>query len=485
LTVRVQYNGIPLLNWRTNGFTMEPVRDPSGLDRLYTKCVLDGVFEVHPFSTGLANGKAPLQPPQRPLDSLAPTIRNLRGLLDLDRKDLQIATWADTVFRIPGLDPNDPAKLKRMPCDPGNGPKVLKLFFTDFDDRSCTGRIIIEFNTNACSNLLLSNRWTVQSETTGEGMTTRTVSGYAVMRADAAAFQGGPNQINSVDDFRQWFFVPVPNQFKRSFVRVWVDQAGVAARYVAVDKETMNPLGADGARVGVTSLGGNCTAGSESMFKDFISRGVADVVGGWGDWLFDHTVGAGGGGAAGAAAPMVGQSGIPTVKANGICTVKAPRGVFKRNMANLATRVLLERFNNGVNAFPVSAYCSQKFGADEDEGHFVSVRMEFQPTMKGLIGSAADMTKFGALMSLSNDIGPLPAGGEFFPYNDHAVGNYNLAGGRPFPNRSDYSCRGSWLGSLMTQTLLTDCQPPPLPPVASVFVKEIGPPAVPAPPDPA
>src|SRR5450755_2617391 len=152
--MRIFYGQDQLQILQTQGVTMEPVYDPTGMDYLYSKVTLDVSFVWHPFgtSTNTLGAAAP------PFDPLALSIRHLKERLNYPRQTLQVSVCGKLVWVSPDFDA---VQNKRRPCDPGGGPFPEVLSLTEIQgDYGAMGRWRVTFH-KRLSNLatLLSNRW--------------------------------------------------------------------------------------------------------------------------------------------------------------------------------------------------------------------------------------------------------------------------------------------------------------------------------------
>ncbi len=84
---------------------------------------------------------------------------------------------------------------------------------------------------------LLSHQWSMAHDIDLDYFATRTIQGHAIFRTDFMVKNGF-----KPDDYRSWLFHPVPTNFKRENVRVWVSEDGTEAEYIITDREKASTI---------------------------------------------------------------------------------------------------------------------------------------------------------------------------------------------------------------------------------------------------
>jgi hypothetical protein len=463
---RIIYGPVELQQVRIQNVDTEAVRDPSGTDVLYMKVTLDVLFEWHPFATASTNGVplgAQLLNNGAPGNAIGMSIRDLKNVLNTDRQLFKLSIGPDVVFQAPEND----SFGNVLPCDVGNGPITGKAsVFNLSGEKSAQGRWKITFFVPLGGNILLSNRWTVEATTSDTGFTTRVINGAAIVRADAVGRPGDEGGIVNVDDMRKWLLCEVPFGFRRDKVRVLVDEKGANARYTVTDIQVANPLGFDGGFCGAVKITGTATAGSKSVFKTRIGQAAQVEKSVWGNIsifdspgnFIDHVV-----------QYIRGESVLNVQTASAMVRVTGGQNAPKTLLAQLGTRICLERFPNGR---PISAECTQGVGDQENQGRWVEIRMLFLNNWRSAVSSTLNIYDFDSQMKLSNELNPFDPPGQVIPVNRPFPGgtatanpmyqSYNLQDGRR-PGETSGS-RGNWLGALLAAALQDVGSAPPVPP---------------------
>ena len=463
---RIIYGPVELQQVRIQNVDSEAIRDPSGTDLLYMKVTLDVLFEWNPFATAStpAGGSAQLLN-SAPGNPIGMSIRDLKNVLNTDRQLFKLSIGPDVVFQSPEND----SFGNVLPCDVGNGPITGKAsVFNLIGEKSAQGRWRVTFFVPLGGNILLSNRWTVEATTSDTGFTTRGINGSAVVRADACNRPGDEGGIVNEDDMRSWLLCSVPFGFRRDKVRLLVDEKGVSARYMVQDVQVASPLGADGGKCGTVKITGTATAGSKSVFNTRIGNAAKAEKAVWGFMgvsifdspgnFIDHVV-----------QYIRGESVLNVQTASAMVKVTGGQNASKSQLANLGTRICLERFPNGR---PISAECTQGIGDAENQGRWVEVRMLFLNNWRSALNSTINIYDFDSQMKLSNDLNLFDPPGSTFPIGrpfpggaataDPMYQSFNLPNGmRP----GDLSgSRGNWLGALLAAALQDVGFAPPIPP---------------------
>ena len=170
---------------------------------------------------------------------------------------------------------------------------------------------------------------------------------------------------------------------------------------------------------------------------------------------------------------------LPKNVAAGRVTVYGGKTANKQDLLSLGVRILQDRF---FNATIVSTSFTQGLGEAEQKGRWVRVSMSFLPNLTTFIGTAFNPLKAQQQMNLANNIillntdftsGPSATGatpvqvlpGDVPPANGDPAAypsyqNWNLpASVRPGDNSGS---RGSWIGALITQALVSPARKPAL-----------------------
>ena len=365
--MRTIYNGVELMDCRTQVLDVSPEYDPSaGIDKMRTKIrlVVQGV--VNPQSMaytvgGLTAGtRAGL------------TLVNIRQALTTPRQFLQVYIGADLVFASPGINPNTNQPYK---ADSGNGPLPHQgVYVTEgniLGDRTIIANFGVDFWVMGASNIVLSNRWECRHSTNHNGMTTRTLRGTAVVRADAIA----AGLIESADDFRAALVVAQPLNFERASVDVTQEEDGAVIHYTVVDRETLNSLGSPGQPTNIFHVEGSATAGFDSRLKsstDYIDFGAGEAK------QFGAILGMSN--PLSIALGIFGMghtfltSVLPIARGRAMFRVEGGRNVSRSTLARLAARICSDRSAGGMIT---SLYFTQ---IHSEIGQACECRMEWMPT---------------------------------------------------------------------------------------------------------
>jgi hypothetical protein len=501
--MRIQYGPdaapVELQMVRINSLNTTAELDDSGTDYLYTRVELDCDFQWSPFATasnsaaaaaGAAAGSAAGAAAYvaafaasggnvavavaaynaaygaafaananavPPLDGPGLSLRTLERTLNRPQQVLRLSIGPDLVWEVPGKDANG----VRLPCDPNSGPipKLLSLSKIE-GDCLAAGRWKITFWVTGSSQLLLSNRWTVTADTGANGMTRRVIEGNAVARADAMQLSAAAG----VDDWRRWWFCPVPSGFRRERPLIKVNETNTRAFYRVIDVQDPNPMGANGAGIQAVKFTGEATAGTTSPIKthkDSIGNAVWKAALGPLGWKWDT----------GTPLGNVLEADMQGVLPQNISTmwVKAEGGktVDKLQLSKLCVGIIMDRF---PGSSIVSAVATQGVGSGEQDGRWVKVAMVLLPNLRNFADTVENPTAFK--VNFSNDIQPQdPLGNPIAPKfpgdmpldeTNPTYKNWNMpAGVRPGDNSGS---RGSWLGALLTQSLSGQGRPPNVPP---------------------
>jgi hypothetical protein len=243
------YNSIPLLMSKLLRFDATNVVDDSGCVHLYTHYDIVCRCVVHP------NVTQPFPPPSPPLMSGA-ALAELQNRLLQPRKLLQIRIGNDTVLEAPQLT----SLGVRMACDAANGPMPRRAVVSqNTGDKTIEVDYHIECWVNQCRNkggalgdpppTLLSNRWEMSEDIDKDYISTRTIRGRAIFRADFLLRRGVVP-----DDVRNYIIAPVMPGFARDHLVVAATSDGTGCVYTVVDRQ--RPWGLGRAHAGVRVIKG-------------------------------------------------------------------------------------------------------------------------------------------------------------------------------------------------------------------------------------
>jgi hypothetical protein len=216
---------------RTMECSVSPVMDYSGREVLYYRLLLRVQAVVHPLmmatsqpATFIAPGPFSRPPdyrnPQESGDPAGLTMRNLAMQMGAPRQLLRYWINQDLVVESPQrLDPNGNTFL---PCDPMGGPYVhyCRVFEVQ-GDKLAILHFAVETAITPCNKILLSNRWSMTSETDGRGFTTRIIQGQARFRLDYLIQENF-----TPDEARNLLMVPADGALKRERVNVTAGETG-------------------------------------------------------------------------------------------------------------------------------------------------------------------------------------------------------------------------------------------------------------------
>ncbi len=487
----LQYYGIDLQIERTAEVSIEPVQDPlSGLDRLYQKVRLSMICVWNPAAT---NAATCVSPPlaSNPANRLGVSINNLQQMLMTPQKLLVFSIGPDRVFQVPAtfLVNGNPVQA---PCDPAGGPfpkscRILAIH----GDKTALVQYTIEFHVTDCVKVVLSNRWSVTSQTGPQWLTTRVTEGRAVLSLDQLALN------NTVADaFRGNFSLYVPPGFIRTDVNVVATEDGREVMYRVVDRQANISLDPKWA---IVKVEGNCTAGSDFPYPKLtdlatgMGHALADDGGGGGG--FWHRLGAWGkglfvsansgmssvisSGGLGLGAALAGQAAglVPRQKGNAIVRVFGGANVAYDNLAQIAVNIAYNCFApafnaNGPNgaplAYEMSSYVTQVFDT-QAPGPVVQARLEVA------------LLSINALTAMRNARLLPMSFGYVLQRRDGGETYSNASGANPsFPNGStlvapaNNASRGTWTAFLVTQALTQGCQINAVPASDNAFPSQPG-----------
>ncbi len=447
--MRAIYNNIEIMDCRCQSVEVTPDYDPSsGKDFMRTRVrlVVSGV--VNPASM------AYVFPGLVPGTRAGLTIVNIRQTLQTPRRLLQVFLGPDLIFVSPGINP---VTGQISLADSGNGPlphQGTSVVEGDIlGDRTVIVRWGVDFWIMGSSNIVLSNRWSTTHHINRNAMTTRTIRGQAVVRADAIA----NGLINNADDFRAALIVPQPLNFRRDGVDVTCSEDGTMLNYTVVDKETGNSLGKPGQPINVFFLDGNATAGWDMQVKSWHDRiNLAST----GAAKYGSLIGSSDPAAIAmgleAAATWLLTSFTPRAVGRCMCRVEGGRNVPRITLGEIARNVCIDRA--GANTSPTSLFFTQHLNSDD--GQAVETRMEWMPNWPS---SVLDPRLFrpNGFMNMSDDY-------------RQGVLDYPNAGRNPNnPLPRVGGTRGSYVQQMAQQALMTPQQAPPNPPAGETSVQAL------------
>lgn len=433
------YNGIELKMLRTINFASEPVMSFDDVDYLYSHITIECVGVWSPPLDIQSGSPVPL--------GLQMAAR-LKEALEVPRKHLLFTVSGQTVIDLP-------ANL--VECDSNNGPKPISARVLQITgDKTAIVSFAIECWDSDCSNTVLSNAWTVRTETTQDAFTVRYIDGMAKLDAAQVNLEGV-----TADNFRKSYFPACPTQFKRDVISATLSTDATELEYHVVDTELALAIGADG--VGgrnISRIEGMVTAGVERNIGDFarwtaaISGELGKGTGGWfnpGAWPFMAL-----------SVALNTYNAIATNKANCSVRVYGNRLAIKQDMIDVACAVAMERLffgpfigsTNTADTVLASAYMTQSVSE-----RWVEVRCEVLPPIATKIATTANAVNFGAIVNVAANYS-----GNFQGVSLNFVsGDANGPTGDG-PTMFNNNSRGSYMGALLVQALGVECSVPPLPP---------------------
>lgn len=283
------YNGVDLQVEHFTVFEQNPVYSDDGADYLYTHFRIGCKFLWNPEATANAAKALP-----------ATSIAEVRKKLLESRKHLFIRFEDGQILSSPMVAPNG----RLYSCDANNGPKPLRCSVMEFHGtKSAIGFFEIETWVNECdrARIVLSNRWSMQSDIDSNYYTTRTIIGKAVFRTDLLFSRPLPAGIDAgaganwlLDDFRSMFIPAVPRGFRRTHIVVGVASDNTELTYQVTDEEqTLSIMtgGVDAAgrpgppeNLGITAIKGTMSQGHAMGNLDLIgvAKGAATGAAGSG-----------------------------------------------------------------------------------------------------------------------------------------------------------------------------------------------------------
>ena len=421
----------------TSDLSIKPHFDETGLDLLWHEVSGSAVCQWQPFATATAT--APVAP--APGDLLGITTRNLRTVLMQPRQQITLTIGADRCFTSPLGGPFAVGPV--LPCDPMGGPFIDEVQFLDIEgDYRATVLVRFRFAYNDDNHIVLSNRWTIRSQTDAESwLTTRIVTGKAVLRMDFLQLQDNANLDPSIvpDQFRRAFILPCPNGFMRKRVEVVATPDGAQLGYTVVDKQMRLNLG----QTRITKLHGDVTVGVKFPLSNLGGAMLAtlDMVNA-GSWSVHQ------------AQFWAGAYATPMAKI--VVQVTGEHLSDYATLASFAGQVALDRFAPialGGQLLIVSSFLTQTF--DAEQAPMVQLTIEALPLGPNAIAAIRNPLKVSAMSNTAPIILAQPLGGEVqgppIATPDPAFGNSTL------PNSNN--TRGSYHARLVSQILATRTVP--------------------------
>jgi hypothetical protein len=430
------YRGIKLDLLKTQAADRHAVHSDDGIAYLYTEWVLDVIGELNPALISFATAT-------QPRAGLAPakTDQAIRHLL-MQPFGRLVWTVGDTAILDTGVNG----------VDADNGPTplsfdVLKLLG---EHKTWVVRYRIKARVNECKggnkdkgNMLLSNRWTMRTDTDDQHVTTRIIRGEAKFNS-ALLNEAGLN----ADQFRAVLVHPVPQGFRRENVDAEQASDGNTYRYTVIDQEDLSSLQLDSGDVapGITDVqafqtnhvGGTLVTGAvrNVALLEAASFRRALEVGSFNP--------AGYAGVAAAAAAEAALRSLPTAHTHFLVRVWGNKKSRRRDLQRTALKVILSRFDaNFITAISnsVEAYVTHDL-----RGRYVEVGITIQ---KGVLGAGDFFTIFD------------PDNAHGFPDSDDITGVTVAVGGttRLGPPNSSQS-RGTYVENLISQALQEPCELP-------------------------
>lgn len=369
-------------------------------------------------------------------------------------------------------DPDPADSTQFFACDCANGPVPIdcdvvavpgsKTFWIDWSVRvainECrTGRYS---SMNNQPTVLLSHTWEMISSTDQDHFSTRRIEGAATFRRDILEkFQSAPgaNPITVVpDDFRQYFVHPVPSNMQRVGINVNVLPDGCTVRYTVTDRETVVNIIASQwpniTRIEAVRKIGATKVGLEETIISGLNQIPKLVVGG-------EAI-AGNEGILGTQVVSGALSGIFTAVARAIPLVRdglviriwGNRLATRSDLRNCAVFILRAVFNNREQLQANALLGGVDIQFSEDlMGEFCELQAgivlgPIQSTIRLGIGNAFGLMDVTQLRMPSDSIPGV------------TTGDPNVAA-PALPN--DGGTRGTFLGRLVAQLLLTSCARPP------------------------
>lgn len=279
------YGGVQIQILKTHLIHTEDIYDPTGLDYLWTRYVIDVSGIVNPAATSYVTVPGNASPLPAAGAPAVVTIANIRDTLSLPRQQLTLTDEAgNTLIQSPTSAPVPAPVFKPgggiinnivqppvpLDCDcDGQGPKPLKppeVFFVQGTGKTIGVRFSISTTINDSifwvgeggltllghaapkPPVILSNRWSVEERLDEGAFSTRVYKGRALFRADLLRAILAPlvpadsppvpntNRLAIPDDFRSyWAGFYVPNGFQRRQVWVQQDPSGFAVDYQVTD----------------------------------------------------------------------------------------------------------------------------------------------------------------------------------------------------------------------------------------------------------
>lgn len=220
------YNSIELQIEHIVSYEKRAVYDPSGVDYLYThhRLVVRAVW--NPAATSNVGQVAAISITELEAALMAP-----RQLLRLDVPNSGGAV--NNVLYSPLRDPVG----DQYPCDANNGPKPISFSVVGVVGQKtmiCDFAIETWVKNCATNYSILSHRWEMSHQIDQNFLTTRTISGLAILRTDWLNQVGAPQL--SPDQYRGWLFHPVPDNYQRT-IQIQLSADNTSLRYVITDVE--------------------------------------------------------------------------------------------------------------------------------------------------------------------------------------------------------------------------------------------------------
>ncbi len=238
------YNNVKLKIGRVNAFQQKAVYTEDGADYLYTHFYINVQCVFNPFATtsvtGTVNDIGKLFYIGR--DDPQTALMQLRHRLEEPRRTLEIRNGGFLMLKSPPeiaeVDTGgNIIGTHSVGIDAKVGPHPINLSIVEIHGaKTIVCNYEIETWLNECDTFdgaVLANRWQMTEELDERFLSVRTVSGTAYFRQDVMAATN-----TTPDDYRNALVVPTPDTgFKRTSIRISVDENNCAVRYEAVDEE--------------------------------------------------------------------------------------------------------------------------------------------------------------------------------------------------------------------------------------------------------
>ncbi len=252
---RLIYNGVEIQIQSVVVFDLRDVYTDDHTEYLYTHIVIEVMGWVSTATTSYRRDNTTGVLTQADGFNSGVTITSIRHALSQPRKSLTYQLGPDQVLISPQIfnlvqngqvisqvqakaDCNNGPHPDVLAIESFHSPKLLQVSFkVETYIRECINSGKDDDGNDVFVSPILAHRWTMSETIDDLYLTTRTIQGWAIFRADVLLNPGDARFPLSPDDFRTRLFHSVRQNYKRTSIDVEVSEDGLECRYTIVDEE--------------------------------------------------------------------------------------------------------------------------------------------------------------------------------------------------------------------------------------------------------